>query len=146
MNIVSVDKAFIAYVRGQSEEVGFKTVSQPGFEFLSGYVEFWLRFIGVRNVVSLTVEHSWDGRAVEMIDAVLAGREWLAGTFSVAGILMADELRLGDRLDALAGYPACRDYVARHGPPVLREGASGLGGAFRRGGLSNTGAKGLTVA
>ncbi|MEA2790702.1 MAG: FMN-dependent NADH-azoreductase [Acetobacteraceae bacterium] len=66
---LSIDKAFVAYVRGQSDEAGFKTVAQPGFEYLSGYVEFWLRFIGVRNVVSLTVEHSWDGRAVDMIDA-----------------------------------------------------------------------------
>ena len=66
---IHVDKAFVAYVRGQSDEAGFKTVSQPGFEYLSGYVEFWLRFIGVRSVVSLTVEHSWDGRAVDMIYA-----------------------------------------------------------------------------
>ncbi len=43
----------------------------------------------------------------------MAGREWLAGTFSVADILMADVLRLVDRFDGLAGYPACRDYVAR---------------------------------
>lgn len=66
---LSIDKAFVAYVRGQSDEAGFKTVSQPGFEYLSGYVEFWLRFIGVRRIVSLTVEHTWDGRAVDMIDA-----------------------------------------------------------------------------
>ena len=66
---LSIDKAFVAYVRGQSDEAGVKTASQPGFEYLSGYIEFWLRFIGVRSVVSLTVEHSWDGRAVDMIDA-----------------------------------------------------------------------------
>jgi glutathione S-transferase len=47
------------------------------------------------------------------MEAVLAGREWLAGTFSVADILMADVLRLVDRFDGLAGFPACRDYVAR---------------------------------
>jgi glutathione S-transferase len=46
-------------------------------------------------------------------EPVLAGREWLAGTFSVADILMADVLRLVDRFDGLAGHPACRDYVAR---------------------------------
>jgi FMN-dependent NADH-azoreductase len=66
---LTIDKAFVAFVRGQSDEAGFKTVSQPGFEYLSGYVEFWLRFIGVRSVVSLAVEHTWDGRAVDMIDA-----------------------------------------------------------------------------
>ena len=47
------------------------------------------------------------------LEPVLAGREWLAGTFSVADILMADVLRLVDRFDGLAEYPACRDYVAR---------------------------------
>ena len=47
------------------------------------------------------------------MEAVLAGREWLTGGFSVADILMADVLRLVDRFDGLAKYPACRDYVAR---------------------------------
>lgn len=47
------------------------------------------------------------------METVLTGREWLAGRFSVADILMADVLRLVDRFDGLADYPACRDYVAR---------------------------------
>jgi glutathione S-transferase len=47
------------------------------------------------------------------MEKVLEGREWLAGTFSVADILMADVLRLVDRFDGLAEYPACRAYVAR---------------------------------
>ena len=47
------------------------------------------------------------------LEPVLAQREWLAGTFSVADILMADVLRLVDRFDGLAKYPACGDYVAR---------------------------------
>jgi glutathione S-transferase len=47
------------------------------------------------------------------LEAILAGREWLAGTFSVADILMADVLRLVDRFDGLAPYPACRAYVTR---------------------------------
>ena len=47
------------------------------------------------------------------MEPVLAEREWLAGTFSVADILMADVLRLVDRFDGLAEHPACRAYVAR---------------------------------
>jgi len=47
------------------------------------------------------------------VETVLAGREWLAGTYSVADILMADVLRPVDRFDGLAAYPACRSYVAR---------------------------------
>ena len=47
------------------------------------------------------------------METILAQREWLAGTFSVADILMADVLRLIDRFDGLAKYPACSNYVAR---------------------------------
>ena len=47
------------------------------------------------------------------LEPVLASRKWLANAFSVADILMADVLRLVDRFDGLAEYPACRDYVAR---------------------------------
>lgn len=47
------------------------------------------------------------------MEPVLARREWLAGSFSVADILMADALRVVERFDRLAGHPACRAYVAR---------------------------------
>jgi glutathione S-transferase len=47
------------------------------------------------------------------MEVVLTGRKWLVGAFSIADILMADVLRLVDRFDGLATYPACRDYVAR---------------------------------
>lgn len=48
-----------------------------------------------------------------MLEPVLAGREWLAANFSVADIVMVDVLRLVDRFDGLATFPACRAYVAR---------------------------------
>jgi glutathione S-transferase len=47
------------------------------------------------------------------METVLDGSGWLVGTFSVADILMADVLRLVDRFDGLAKFPACRAYVAR---------------------------------
>ncbi|WP_395614101.1 glutathione S-transferase family protein [Allosphingosinicella sp.] len=47
------------------------------------------------------------------LEPVLAGREWLAGAFSIADIVMADVLRLVDRFDGLGDYPACRAYVQR---------------------------------
>jgi glutathione S-transferase len=50
---------------------------------------------------------------LQPMEPILAGREWLAQSFSIADILMADVLRLVDRFDGLANYPACRDYVAR---------------------------------
>ena len=79
---------------------------------------------------------------LQHLEPVLAGREWLAGTFSVADILMADVLRLVDRFDGLAGHPACRSYVARAiRSPVLREGTCRPDGAFCCGRLSSSGAK-----
>jgi len=47
------------------------------------------------------------------METVLAGRDWLAGRFSVADILMADVLRLVDNFAGLARHPACHAYVAR---------------------------------
>ncbi len=47
------------------------------------------------------------------MEAVLASRDWLAGDFSIADILMADVLRLVGRFGGLAGHPACSEYVAR---------------------------------
>jgi glutathione S-transferase len=50
---------------------------------------------------------------LQHMEKVLAEREWLSGTFSIADILMADVLRLVDRFDGLAKHTSCRDYVAR---------------------------------
>ena len=47
------------------------------------------------------------------LDRVLGEREWLAGSFSVADILMADVLRLVDRFGGLEVHENCRGYVAR---------------------------------
>lgn len=48
------------------------------------------------------------------METVLGARDWLvADRFTVADILMADVLRLVDRFDGLADYPACRAYLAR---------------------------------
>ena len=55
----------------------------------------------------------WVNARLKHMEPVFAKGEWLAGSFSVADILMADVLRLVDRFDGLAAYPACRDYVAR---------------------------------
>ncbi len=67
------------------------TDDTPAWKFLDGFLEIRL----------------------QRLEPVLAGCEWLAGTFSVADIAMADALRVVDRFDKLAAYPACRDYVAR---------------------------------
>src|SRR5690606_7283233 len=55
----------------------------------------------------------WVNARLRHMEPILAQGEWLAGSFSIADILMADVLRLVDRFDGLAQYPACRTYVSR---------------------------------
>lgn len=50
---------------------------------------------------------------LQRLEPVLAQREWLVGTFSVADILTADVLRPVDRFGGLKDYPACVAYMAR---------------------------------
>jgi glutathione S-transferase len=51
-------------------------------------------------------------RRLRNLEPVLAEREWLAGAFSIADILMSDVLRFVDRFDGLADYPSCKAYLA----------------------------------
>jgi len=50
---------------------------------------------------------------LKYLEPVLAKREWLSASFSVADIAMSDALRLVDRFEGLANHPACRSYVTR---------------------------------
>jgi glutathione S-transferase len=50
---------------------------------------------------------------LQRMEPVFECGEWLAGSFSIADIAMADVLRLVNRFDGLADYPACRAYVQR---------------------------------
>ncbi len=68
------------------------TGDTPGWKFLEGFLK--------------------DHR-LQHLEPLVAAREWLAGSFSIADIVMADVLRLVDRFDGLARFPACRAYVAR---------------------------------
>jgi glutathione S-transferase len=56
----------------------------------------------------------WMTQRFDRLEAVLAERDWLAASrFTVADILMADVLRMPDRLGALDAHEALRSYVAR---------------------------------
>lgn len=50
---------------------------------------------------------------IKRLETVLAKRDWLAGSFSVADILMVDVLRLIDRFKGLDDAPLCKAYVER---------------------------------
>ena len=55
----------------------------------------------------------WVTKRLGHLEPLLAEREWLAGSFSIADLMLADVLRIVDRFDGLKDHQACRAYVAR---------------------------------
>jgi glutathione S-transferase len=108
------DKLMPADPRGRSEAVEWVFAALNSVEMASLP---WSLLIFTGNTGDTPEWKLFDGflhqHRLQRLEPVLAGCEWLAGTFSVADILMADVLRLVDRFDGLTNYPACRGYVAR---------------------------------
>ncbi len=73
----------------------------------------FLKFSGDSSSEAAKSLDGWLGVRLTHLEPVLAARDWLAGTFSVADILMADVLRLVHRFERLKDHPAARAYVAR---------------------------------
>jgi FMN-dependent NADH-azoreductase len=65
--MLKVPRALVIYVRGQSHDRG-AGISSPGFKHQADYIDFWLKFIGVDEVKTLMVEHTWDEKAQETIE------------------------------------------------------------------------------
>ena len=65
--MLKVPRALVIYVRGQSHDRGAGTRS-PGFNLQADYIDFWLKFIGVHEVRTVMVEHTWDAKARETIE------------------------------------------------------------------------------
>jgi FMN-dependent NADH-azoreductase len=65
--MLKVPRALVIYVRGQSHHQG-SGIRGTGFEHQAGYIDFWLKFIGVDEVRTIMVEHTWDAKAPETIE------------------------------------------------------------------------------
>ena len=56
----------------------------------------------------------WMRQRFDRMETVLQTRDWLAAArFTIADLMMADVLRMPDKLGELADYPALQAYVAR---------------------------------
>lgn len=74
-------------------------------------VPWWFLRISGQTESPLT---GWMQQRFERLEAVLADRDWLTGTFSVADLLLSDILRVPGDLGALDGRDTLKDYVARN--------------------------------
>lgn len=77
---LSTPKALVIYTRGQSYAEGSVTPAST-YDFQTGFIDFWLKFIGVQDVVSLIVENTWSGEAEQRIAVGKAEAKALAETF-----------------------------------------------------------------
>ena len=68
-------------------------------------------FSGQKKVVE-NLRKNMNAKLAAM-EEILATRDWIAGDFSAADILLADVLRVPEAEGALADYPALTAYVAR---------------------------------
>src|SRR6267378_6379960 len=65
--LLETPRALVICVRGQSHDKG-AGISSPGFKHQADYIDFWLKFIGVNEVKTLMVEHTWDAKAQQTIE------------------------------------------------------------------------------
>lgn len=78
--MLDIERALVIHVRGQSHDKA-AGLAHPGFTHQADYIEFWLKFIGVKEVRSLTVEHTWDALAPETIEDGKVRAVAMAGDF-----------------------------------------------------------------
>ncbi|CAB3754798.1 FMN-dependent NADH-azoreductase [Burkholderia sp. MSh2] len=78
--LLKIPRALVIHVRGQSRETG-AGADNPGFRHQADYLEFWLKFIGVQEVRSLTVEHTWNAMASDSIGRARARAVAMAADF-----------------------------------------------------------------
>jgi FMN-dependent NADH-azoreductase len=78
--LLKIPRALVIYVRGQSGDTS-TGIGNPGFELQAAYIDFWLKFIGVGEVRSLTVERTWNAQARDAIEEGKSRARELAADF-----------------------------------------------------------------
>lgn len=73
-------RALVVMTRGQSYDDDGPTPASY-FDHQSQYLTFWLKFIGVADVQTMVVEHTWDDNGPERLASGRARAEALALTF-----------------------------------------------------------------
>lgn len=77
---LSIPKALVIYTRGQSFAEGSATPASR-FDHQTGFIDFWLEFIGVKEVLKVVVENTWTDEAAARIEAGKAEAVKLASGF-----------------------------------------------------------------
>ena len=78
--LLTTKKALVIYTQGQTYAEGSPTPAST-FDHQTGYIDFWLKFIGVMEVESVIVSDTWSDRAEASIEAAKSKVKELAAGF-----------------------------------------------------------------
>ncbi len=78
--LLKIPRALVVYTRGQTYLEESPTPPSQ-FNHQSGYIEFWLKFIGVQQIQTITAENTWSDQAAERIANAQREARSLASSF-----------------------------------------------------------------
>ena len=78
--LLQTPNALVIYSQGQDYVEGSQ-ITRGTFDYQTDYIDFWLRFIGVRGVLRLTVANTWSDQAEKRISQACEQAVHLAQTF-----------------------------------------------------------------
>jgi FMN-dependent NADH-azoreductase len=70
---LNIPKALVVYTRGSAYRED--TPIPPSFDHQAPYIDFWLRMIGVREVLSVVVDNAWNRDDAESAASIAAGKQ-----------------------------------------------------------------------
>jgi FMN-dependent NADH-azoreductase len=70
---LNIPKALVVYTRGSAYRED--TPIPPSFDHQAPYIDFWLRMIGVREVLSVIVDNAWNRDDAESAASVAAAKQ-----------------------------------------------------------------------
>ena len=78
--LLQTPNALVVYSQGQDYVEGSQ-ITRGTYDYQTDYIDFWLRFIGVRGVLRLTVANTWSDEAEKRIRHACEQAVHLAQTF-----------------------------------------------------------------
>jgi FMN-dependent NADH-azoreductase len=70
---LNIPKALVVYTRGSTYRED--TPIPPSFDHQAPYIDFWLRMIGVREVLSVVVDNAWNRDDAESAASLATGKQ-----------------------------------------------------------------------
>jgi len=78
--LLETRRALVIYTRGQAYDDN-SPIPPAQFDHQTGYIDFWLRFIGVKDIQTLVVESTWSDKEAESIRCASEEARSLASIF-----------------------------------------------------------------